>query len=138
MYINSVFRRVTYGETDQMGYLYYGNYPSYFETGRTESLRQIGIVYKELEYLGIMMPVTKMEIKYIKPAYYDDLLCITTELREMPKVRIGFHYFIENEKKELLTLGYTELIFLDANNKKPSRCPDYVLEKLIPYFNQSL
>jgi acyl-CoA thioester hydrolase len=136
MFISNIQRRVTYGETDQMGYLYYGNYPSYFESGRTESLRNIGIVYKELEQQGIMMPVTKMEIKYLRPAHYDDLLTITTEVRELPQARIGFHYLIENQDKILLTLGFTELIFLDATTKKPSRCPDYVLEKLLPYFKQ--
>jgi acyl-CoA thioester hydrolase len=57
-------------------------------------------------------------------------------VRELPQARIGFHYLIENQDKMLLTLGFTELIFLDATTKKPSRCPDYVLEKLLPYFKQ--
>jgi acyl-CoA thioester hydrolase len=84
--------RVRYGETDQMGYCYYGNYAQYLEIGRVEALRSIGIRYKDLENDGVMLPVLDFQIKYISPAKYDDLLTIETTIEEVTGSRIFFTY----------------------------------------------
>src|SRR5690606_19913849 len=101
--------RVRYAETDQMGVVYYGNYAQYFEMGRTEWLRSLGITYRWMEENGIQLPVLDLQVTYKKPAKYDDLLTIKTTLVKMPTVRIQFYYEIESEKGELITSGTTTL-----------------------------
>ncbi|MGB5361677.1 MAG: thioesterase family protein [Aureibaculum sp.] len=127
--------RVRYGETDQMGYVYYGNYAQYFEMGRVEWLRNLGISYKRMEELGIMLPVLNLNINYLKPAKYDDLLTLKTTLLKKPSVRIEFDFELFNEDKVLLTKGFTSLVFIDIAKDKPTRAPDYILEKINPFFN---
>lgn len=127
--------RVRYGETDQMGYVYYGNYAQYFEMGRVEWLRNLGISYKRMEELGIMLPVLNLNINYLKPAKYDDLLTLKTTLLKKPSVRIEFDFELYNEDKALLTKGFTSLVFIDIAKDKPTRAPDYILEKINPFFN---
>ena len=122
--------RVRYAETDQMGVVYYGNYAQYFEMGRTEWLRSLGITYRWMEENGIQLPVLDLQVTYKKPAKYDDLLTIKTTLVKMPTVRIQFYYEIESEKGELITSGTTTLAFVDMKTKKPTMAPDYILEKL--------
>ena len=95
--------RVRYAETDQMRYVYYGNYPQYYEVGRAEAIRDLGFTYKQLEDLGVMMPVVEMSIRYFRPAFYDDLLTIKTTLHELPKSKVQFHHEIFNEKNEKLS-----------------------------------
>ncbi|MBP3943265.1 acyl-CoA thioesterase [Sphingobacteriaceae bacterium WQ 2009] len=126
--------RVRYAETDQMGYVYYGNYASYYEVARTEMLRTTGYSYKELEELGVMMPVLEMKCKYIKPARYDDLLTIKTQVRIKPSIRIVFHYEIFNEEGQLLNIGETTLVFVDMVKNKPCLPPPAFMKKLEPYF----
>lgn len=126
--------RVRYGETDKMGVVYYGNYPLYFEVGRTELIRKCDLTYRKLEDDGIIMPVISLNIKYHRPAYYDDLLTIRTIMRELPGVRINFRYEIINENKELIAEGETTLVFTDAKTKRPRKAPDYLLEALRPFF----
>ncbi len=130
--ISSIFSiRVRYGETDQMGVVYHGNYATYCEVARVEFFREIGLPYKELEDKGIMLPVTELEFKFIKPAYYDELLSVKTILQEIPKgVRIVFTYEIYNEKQELLTTGASTLAFVDMKTRKPVRCPEYLVKAL--------
>ena len=127
--------RVRYGETDQMGYVYYGNYAQYFEMGRVEWLRNLGISYKRMEELGIMLPVLNLNINYLKPAKYDDLLTLKTTLLKKPSVRIEFDFELFNEDNVLLTKGFTSLVFIDIAKNKPTRAPDYILEKINPFFN---
>ncbi len=122
--------RVRYGETDQMGYAYYGVYAQYFEMGRVEWLRSLGVSYKSMEDSGVMLPVVNLEVKYIKPAKYDDLLTIKTTISKIPSVKIEFTYEILNQNDELLTTGYTSLVFIDMEKNKPTRCPDYLLNKI--------
>ena len=110
--------RVRYGETDQMGYVYYGNYAQFFEVGRVEWLRNLGVSYKSLEESNIMLPVLNLNINYIKPAKYDDLLTIVTVLKKKPLVKIEFHLEVYNEKNELLTTGFTSLVFIDMKKKQ--------------------
>ena len=112
--------RVRYAETDQMGYVYYGNYSTYFEVARVELFRSFGISYKEMEEQGIMMPVLEQNIKYIKPAKYDDLITIKTKIEKKPGIRVLFHYEVYNEEEVLLTIASTTLVFVDMKTNKPT------------------
>ena len=127
---NEIKIRVRYGETDQMGYVYYGNYAQYLEVGRVEWLRNLGVSYKSLEESGIMLPVLNLNVNYIKPAKYDDLLTIVTSLSKKPLVKIEFDFEIFNEQKELLTRGYTSLVFIDMKKNKPTKAPQELLDKI--------
>lgn len=126
--------RVRYGDTDQMGYVYYGNYGYYYEQARAEALRSLGITYKEIEDSGTMMPITRMNIKYIQPARYDELLTIKTSVPQLPNRLILFTYEIWNEKKQLINEGETQLIFIDVLSQKIKTAPDLLLDKLKPCF----
>ena len=122
--------RVRYGETDQMGVVYHGNYASYFEIARTEWLRNLGVTYKELENKGIMLPVISLFFNFIKSAKYDDVLTIIVILKKKPLVKIELDYEIYNQKKEKISVGNSVLAFMDMKTNKPLRCPNYILEKL--------
>jgi acyl-CoA thioester hydrolase len=126
--------RVRYGDTDQMGYVYYGNYGYYYEQARSEAIRAAGLPYKKLEEAGVMMPITRMNIKYIKPALYDDLLSIHTFVPEIPGKMVVFHYKIYNEANELLNVGETHLIFVDAVTRKMIYAPEILLEKIRGFY----
>jgi len=113
MFVTEIQIRVRYAETDQMNVVYYGNYAQYFEVARVESFRNIGLIYKEMEAGGIIMPVVEMNTKYLRPAHYDDLLTIKTILRELPTDhRIVFEQEVYNEEKRLLTMGKVTLYFV--------------------------
>ncbi|MGB5171843.1 acyl-CoA thioesterase [Eudoraea sp.] len=122
--------RVRYGETDQMGVVYHGNYPQFMEMGRVEWLRSLGISYKNMEENGVMLPVISLEMKFKKSAVYDDLITVVTTLKKKPSVRIEFDYQIFNENEELLVEGNTVLAFVNMASKRPIRCPEYLLKKL--------
>ena len=122
--------RVRYGETDQMGVVYYGNYAQYFEVGRVEWLRKLGVSYKQMEEGGIMLPVTSLSVKFKKPARYDDVIKVKTQLVKIPSVTIEFNYEITNDQNEILATGNTSLVFIDINRNRPTRCPQYLLDKL--------
>lgn len=128
--------RVRYAETDQMGFVYYGNYASYYEETRTEALRSTGVSYKELEEMGVMLPVTDMTIKYLKPAKYDDLITINIYIREKPGIRIKFEYELFNESGELLNTGFTQLVFVDMVKNRPCKPPQVFLDKMAPFFGE--
>jgi acyl-CoA thioester hydrolase len=134
MYISETTVRVRYAETDKMGYVYYGNYTHYYEVGRVEAMRQLGTSYKEMEDNGIMLPVYTCNLKYIKPALYDDLLVIKTVIKELPTLKIIFDYEIYNQKNELINTGNTVLVFIDMSNNKPCRAPESFIEKIKKYF----
>lgn len=136
MYTSETHIRVRYGETDQMGYVYYGNYAMYYEVARVESLRQLGVSYKELEEMGVIMPVVENHSKFIAPGRYDDLLRIVTTLREKPTVKIKFEYEIFNEDNMLIHKGETLLVFIDKKTNKPCRPPEPMQKVLAPYFNE--
>jgi acyl-CoA thioester hydrolase len=122
--------RVRYGETDQMGIVYHGNYAQYFEIGRTEWLRKFGISYKEMEAEGVMLPVISLHINFKKSARYDDVIKVKTKLKKMPTASIEFDYEIINEADEILATGNTILAFVDVNKNRPTRCPKHILDKL--------
>src|SRR6185312_9214330 len=111
MYSFATEMRVRYGETDKMGYLYYGNYAQYYEVGRVEAIRSLGLSYKALEDRGIMMPVLDMQSTFVKPAHYDDVLTVNTTITELPKVRAFFSYEITNQNDDIINYGKTTLIF---------------------------
>ena len=123
--------RVRYGETDKMGIVYYGNYATYLEQGRTEWLRDIGFSYKWMEDNGIHLPVVELSVKYKAPARYDDVLTVTTTLKKIPTYRIDFTYEIHNQEGQLLITGETSLVFVNSITNKLQRAPTYLLEKLV-------
>lgn len=120
--------RVRYAETDPMKYVYYGNYAAYFEIGRVELFRTIGISYDEIENQGIWLPVSDYKIKYLKPALYDQKLEIHTYIKKIPGVRIEFEYEIYNEEGIKITEAATTLFFLDSKTNKIIKCPHHLLQ----------
>ena len=127
--------RVRYAETDQMGVVYYGNYAQYFEVGRVETIRSLGMSYKGLEDMGVMLPVVEMNIKYLRPAHYDDVLNIQSTLKELPdKHIIEFHQDIYNEAGKMITSGKVLLYFLDKDTRKRVDIPKELHEKLAIHF----
>ena len=127
---SSTETRVRYSETDQMGVVYHGNYAQFFELGRTEWLRSLGVTYKDMENSGILLPVISIDYKFIKSALYDDVLTITTFLKKRPMVKIEFEYEIKNQHDEIICIGNSTLAFMNSKTMKPTRCPDYLLESL--------
>jgi len=137
MYESTTEVRVRYGETDQMGYLYYGYYALYYEVGRAEAIRQLGFTYRELEEMGIMMPVVDLHAQYYRPALYDDLITVKTILKELPEAhKIQFHSELYNEQKQLLNKGVTTLVFYDPTTKQKVNMPDELKNRLQPFFTK--
>lgn len=129
--------RIHYALTDQMGFVYYGRYAEFFEIGRVESFRQTGIVYKDLEALGIIMPITELHINYFRPAKYDDLITVVTTIHELTEgSKITFHSEVFNERKELLCKGYVHMYFIDKSTMSRTTLPEHLREKLMPYFEK--
>ena len=121
--------RPRYAETDQMGMVYYGRYAEYFEVARTECIRSIGIAYAELEKKhNILLPVREFQVKYYKPAYYDDELTIITYIKKFPTVRIRFYYEVYNQNNDFLTEGFAELVFIDGKTRRPVKPPEFFLD----------
>lgn len=125
--------RVRYGETDQMGVAYYGNYATYFEVGRVETLRNIGLSYREIEENGIMLPVSEFNVKYLNPIKYDDVVTIKTKLSSVLGARLTFEYDMFNSNNVLCAQAFTVLVFIDKDSRRPVKAPNYFLEKLKKY-----
>ncbi|WP_026994666.1 acyl-CoA thioesterase [Flectobacillus major] len=134
MYYHEFTYRVRYADTDQMGYVYYGNYARLYEIGRVEALRSLGFSYKEMEDSGVMMPVYENKSKYIAPALYDDLLTIKTILQTVPSTRAIFLYEIYNSKGALVHTGETTLVFVNKQTNRLTKAPLELLDKLAKYF----
>ena len=130
--------RVRYAETDKMGYVYYGNYATFFEVARVELLRSLGISYKALEDDGIMLPVLEYNMKYFKPAKYDDVITIRTTLKSKSGVRITFNYECFNEGGEMINQGMTTLVFVSVENGKPIKQPQRIKKVFEPYFIEQI
>lgn len=123
--------RVRYGETDQMGVVYYGNYPEYYEVGRAEAMRAIGIEYKVLEEEhDVMMPVVNMSINYIRPIFYDEMIEMETYLMKIKDHFVYFRIEIKNEKGKLANVGKVKLCFVDRHTRERVETPPYISEKL--------
>ena len=125
--------KVRYCETDQMGLVHHGSYVNYFEEARISWISNLGFSYGEMEKSGIILPVSKLNINYLRPAYFENDLVVNVELAELPTSRLIFNYSITN-KGEVVVTGTTVLAFLNKETKKPVRCPDYMLEKVTPLF----
>ena len=126
---NKIDFKVRYSETDQMSFVYHGNYVKYFEMGRISWLNELGFSYKKMEEEGVLLPVIDLSVNFKKPALFDDTLCLITKLVRTPSYMIEFEYKIL-KNKESITTGYTKLIFLNAKSNKPMRCPEKILKKL--------
>jgi acyl-CoA thioester hydrolase len=113
-----------------MGVVYHGNYAQFFEMGRIDWLRSLGISYKSMEENNVMLPVISLQCNFKKSAEFDDEITVKTILKKTPAVKIEFDYEITNQNNELLTTGNTVLAFINMETNKPMRCPDYILEKL--------
>ena len=129
----SIQIKVRYCETDQMGLVHHGSYINYFEEARISWISNLGFSYGEMEKSGIILPVSKLNINYLRPAYFENDLVVNVELAELPTSRLIFNYSITN-KGEVVVTGTTVLAFLNKETKKPVRCPDYMLEKVTPLF----
>jgi len=130
---NEIKIRIRYGETDQMGIVYHGNYAQYLEMGRIEWLRALGISYKKMEEDGIMLPVISLSLNFKRSARYDDLINVKTQLKNSPTAKIEFDYEITNENNEILTTGNTILAFIDMKTNRPMRAPQFILDKLASF-----
>ena len=135
MFSHSTKIRVRYADTDQMGYMYYGNYATFYEVGRVEMLRSLGLTYKSMEDSGIIMPVIDLKCKYILPALYDEEITVKVFIDKMPSLRIHFRYELYNESGELINMGETTLVFIDQVKKKACLPSKEFLEKLSAYFD---
>jgi len=122
--------RIRYGETDQMGVAYHGNYAQYLEMGRIEWLRELGISYRKMEEDGIMLPVISLNINFKRSARYDDVVNVKTQLKNTPTAKIEFDYEITNESGKILTTANTVLAFIDMKTNKPIRAPKFILDRL--------
>jgi acyl-CoA thioester hydrolase len=137
MFRHDTTLRVRYAETDQMNIVYYGNYAQYFEVGRVEAIRSLGMSYKSLEEKGVILPVVELNIRYLRSAQYDDLLTIRSEIKELPTDhKITFYQEVYNEEGKLLTSGSVLLYFLDAQTRKRISIPDFLKNNLAPYFKK--
>jgi acyl-CoA thioester hydrolase len=137
MYTSETIIRVRYAETDRMGYVYYGNYAAYFESGRVEALRSLGLSYRDMEDRGIMLPVLSFSIKYFKPAFFDDNLTIKTTMKELPiGTRLSFYYETWNEKGIQLNQGETTHVFVKIAGGRPITVPQEVIDRLTPFFQK--
>ena len=134
MFEHSTKIRVRYGETDQMGYMYYGNYAQFYEVGRVEMLRSMGLTYSGMEASGIMMPVVELSCKYLKPALYDEEITVKVIMKEMPRIRIHFNYELYNEKQELINTGETLLVFVKMQTTRPCLAPEDFRNKIKAFF----
>ena len=122
--------RVRYAETDKMGYVYYGDYAQYFEVGRVEALRELGWSYRAIEENGIMLPVMEFTVRYLKPAFYDDLITIHTYIKERPTARIKFYHELFNEKGVKLTTAEVTLVFINMKTGKPCSAPEKLVRAI--------
>ncbi len=126
--------RIRYADTDQMGVVYYGNYPRFYEIGRSEMIRDFGFSYKELEDTGVYMPVASVNAKYLRPLYYDEMITIESTLKTIPQARMVFYHTIYNSENEVVHTAEVTLVFLNAETNRPVRVPEYMtraLEKML-------
>lgn len=135
MYTHRFQKRVRYAETDKMGYLYYGHYAKYYEIGRVELIRSLGFRYRDFEdVLGVKLPVVSLEARYLRPAYYDELITIESIVTSMPTKLISFDFKLINESEEVINTAVVKLFFVDTNTEKRVSCPTVFTEQLSQYF----
>ncbi|MFD1630738.1 acyl-CoA thioesterase [Pseudopedobacter beijingensis] len=135
MFVFETQIRVRYADVDQMGYVYNGNYATYYEVGRTEALRSLGMTYKSMEEDGVMLPVLEMKSKFFRPIKYDENITLKVTIPNKPGVRILFKYDIFNEQNEHVHTGETTMVFVDIEKNKPCMPPDNFSSRLNPFFD---
>ncbi len=136
MVVDETRIRVRYSETDKMGYVYYGQYLTYFEIARAELVRRLGVPYSEMEEtFGYLLPVVEAHVEYKAPARYDDMLVVRTYLKRKPGVKIRFDHEVERSDGVLVAVGYTILAFLKAPERKPARPPLYFMQAVDKYWD---
>ena len=123
--------RPRYSETDQMGVVYYGNYATYFEIGRVELLRNLGMSYSEMEKTGTMLPVVHMSVDFKKGATYDQEVYLETGIIELPTRKISFYHTLRDKDGNTLVTGHVVLVFVDTQSFKPKYCPELLKDLLI-------
>lgn len=128
--------RPRYGEVDQMGYVYHANYVSYCHHARTELLRKYSINDRALEDNNVMLPVISFDIKYLKPAGYDELLTVNTFVKEMPKVRFTFEFEIKNEENIIISKAKSIVVFANSKSRRPIIIPDFVKDAIVSKFKE--
>lgn len=138
MYYTETKIRVRYGETDQMGYVYHGNYAQYYEIGRTEMFRSLGISYRKIEENGIMLPVISLNMNYKQAAKYDELITVKTKILKIPSLKIQFDYEIYNEENQLLNTGNCILVCMNSKTRRPCQMPEFITKPLLPFFEKSV
>ncbi|MEJ5994972.1 thioesterase family protein [Pedobacter sp. Du54] len=127
--------RVRYIETDQMGIVHHANYVQYYELARTECFEACsGMSYATMEAEGVMLPILEIQSKYLKPAYYNQVLTIKSIVKELPSVFLYVEYEIYNEEKELINTGKTTLVFVRKESRKPCRPPKNFMKNVTQYF----
>ncbi len=134
MYRSTFDLRVRYGETDRMGFLFHAHYANYYEIGRTESIRQLGLSYRQIEEAGILMPVTDLSIKFMLPAHYDERITVVSVIPKMPEVRMIVQGEMLNEAGQCINRSEVRLTFLDAESKRIVTAPDMLTAKLSAHF----
>jgi len=128
-YVYPYQHRVRYRECDPMGVVYHTHYLDYFEAGRTEALRDLGLPYRALEDKGIIMPVVEANVRYRGPARYDDMLVVEVTFEEAPSVRVPIEYTVHRrDEDEVLVTGHTTLCFMDTERRRPIAAPDAVTD----------
>ncbi|MFM2360665.1 MAG: hypothetical protein RLY16_2658 [Bacteroidota bacterium] len=138
MFTSTTTIRIHYALTDQMGVVYHGHYAQFYEIGRSEAIRQLGFTYKDIEAMGIIMPVIDLHSKFLRPAKYDDLITVKTMLKEMPlHHKIVFHHEVYNEQGDLLNTGEIALYFMEAATMKRAMAPEKLRNSIMPYFDQT-
>ena len=134
MFNTEINIRVRYAETDQMGFVYYGNYATYYEVARVEAIRSLGFSYKSLEEMGILLPVVENYSKFLQPAFYDEQLTVKVAIPQIPTLKLIFKYEILNTQKKVINIGETKLVFLKRETLKPCRAPKLMTDLLAPHF----
>jgi acyl-CoA thioester hydrolase len=129
--------RVRYADTDKMQFVYNGKYLEYFEVGRTELLRSIGLPYSNIEKIGYQLPLIEAGLKYKNPAFYDDILNIEAKLEGLYSAKVHISYEIRREEdNSLIVTGFTTHMFIKLETKKPTKPPQIYLEALADYFKK--
>ncbi|MEN8224701.1 MAG: thioesterase family protein [Bacteroidota bacterium] len=122
--------QVRYDEVDKMGYVYHGNYARYYHISRTDLLREFGLSDKDLEQLQLLLPVIELNIKYLKPVYYDDIITIQTILEGLPVSRMKFRHIVYNSDDEIINKASSTVVFVDSKSRKPMRAPKIIIDKI--------
>ena len=135
MFVHETKVKVRYAETDQMGIVHHANYALYYEIARTECFEaSSGITYESMEAKGVMLPLLELQSKFLKPAFYNQVLTVKCLVKELPTVRLNVEYEIYNEAEQLINIGKTVLVFVDKQTRKPCQPPKNFMDGVKPHF----